>query len=270
MFRVVIVGAAGRMGRRLVANVLDAADCELAGATEIVGSPFLGSDAGELAGCGHCGVAVGDDLAAAVKNADVVINFSTGGVIEATRTATSAGCAAVIGTTALEDGEKRQLRQMADQGARIVFAPNMSVGVNLLFHLCREVAGILGEDYDIEVIEMHHNQKKDAPSGTAVRLAEVICEAHDWEYDEVVRNGRAGLVGARTRNEIGMHALRGGDVVGDHTVIFATGGERLELTHKASSRDTFARGALRAARFLMTAEAGLYDMQDVLNLRERK
>ena len=156
---------------------------------------------------------------------------------------------------------------MAEKGARIVFAPNMSIGVNLLFHLCRQVAAILDEDYDIEVVEMHHNQKKDAPSGTAVRLAEILCEARGLDYNNDVRHGREGITGARTKHEIGMHALRGGDVVGDHTVIFATTGERIELTHKASSRDTFARGALRAVRFLADAKPGLYDMQDVLKLK---
>jgi 4-hydroxy-tetrahydrodipicolinate reductase len=143
----------------------------------------------------------------------------------------------------------------------------MSVGVNLLFHLCKEVASILDEDYDIEIIEMHHNQKKDAPSGTAVTLAEVACEARGLSYNEDVRHGREGIVGARTKKEIGVHAVRGGDVVGDHTVIFATGGERVELTHKASSRDTFAKGALKGVRFLAGAEPGLYNMQDVLKLK---
>jgi 4-hydroxy-tetrahydrodipicolinate reductase len=143
----------------------------------------------------------------------------------------------------------------------------MSVGVNLLFHLCKEVASILGEDYDIEIVEMHHNQKKDAPSGTAVTLAEKICEARGLSYDKDVRHGREGMVGSRTQKEIGMHALRGGDVVGDHTVIFATNGERVELTHKASSRNTFAKGAVKAVRFLASAEPGLYDMQDVLKLK---
>ena len=267
MLKVVVIGAAGRMGRFLVANIMAAPDMELAGAVEIPACPFVGSDAGMLAGCGEAGVAITTDLAAAVTGADAVINFSTSGVVEATRIAFAHGCASVIGTTALGEEARNELQALAGEGAKIVYAPNMSVGVNLLFHLCQEVAQILNEDYDVEIVEMHHNQKKDAPSGTAVRLAEVICEARHLNYDEDVRHGRVGMVGARSRREIGMHSLRGGDVVGDHTVVFATNGERIELTHKASSRETFAKGAIRAVRFLMNAEAGLYDMQDVLNLR---
>ena len=156
---------------------------------------------------------------------------------------------------------------MADNGAKIVFAPNMSVGVNLLFYLSAKAAEILGEDFDIEIVEMHHNLKKDAPSGTAERLGQILCNARGLDYKTDVRHGREGMCGARTKKEIGMHALRGGDVVGDHTVMFAANGERVELTHKASSRDTFARGALLAVRFLAKADSGLYDMQDVLNLR---
>lgn len=143
----------------------------------------------------------------------------------------------------------------------------MSVGVNLLFKLVKEAATILGPDYDVEITEMHHNQKKDAPSGTAVRLAEVVCEAWDWDYDKDVRHGREGLVGARTKHEIGMHSLRGGDVVGDHTVMFAINGERIELTHKASSRDTFVKGCAARRGVSAKAKPGLYDMQDVLGLK---
>ncbi|MFA7230329.1 MAG: 4-hydroxy-tetrahydrodipicolinate reductase [Victivallaceae bacterium] len=267
MIRVIVVGAAGRMGRRLVANIVEADDLTLTGAIEAAGIPFVGQDAGAVAGVGECGVKITDDLNAAVKNADAIIDFSTGGTISNATAAVDAGCAVVIGTTALGDAEKAELKALAGRGGRIVFAPNMSVGVNLLFHLCREVTKVLGEDYDIEIVEMHHNQKKDSPSGTAVRLAEVICAARELSYTENVVHGREGMVGARTKSEIGMHAVRGGDVVGDHTVIFATGGERVELTHKASSRDTFAKGALRAVRFLASSPAGLYDMQDVLKLK---
>lgn len=267
MIRVVIIGAAGRMGRRLVANVMESEDMTLAGAIEAPGNPLLGQDAGSVAGCGPAGVAITDDLEQVAGNADAVINFSLGDVVKDTGTAAAAGCASVIGTTALSDDGKAALKKLADDGAGIVLAPNMSVGVNLLFHLCRQAAAVLGDDYDIEIVEMHHNQKKDAPSGTAVRLAEIAAAARGLSYAADVRHGREGMVGARTRQEIGMHALRGGDVVGDHTVVFATGGERVELTHKASSRDTFAKGALRAVRFLSGARPGLYDMQDVLGLK---
>jgi 4-hydroxy-tetrahydrodipicolinate reductase len=267
MIRVVIIGAAGRMGRRLVANVMEAEDMTLTGAIEAPGNPLLGQDAGSVAGCSVAGVAITDDLKQAVGNADAVINFSLGKVVEDAATAAAAGCTSIIGTTALTGDEKVALNQLAADGARIVFAPNMSVGVNLLFHLCRQAATILGDDYDIEIVEMHHNQKKDAPSGTAVRLAEIAADARGLSYADDVRHGREGMVGARTKREIGMHALRGGDVVGDHTVMFSTGGERVELTHKASSRDTFAKGALRAVRFLSGVKPGLYDMQDVLGLK---
>ena len=267
MIKVAVVGAAGRMGQRLVANVMAAEDMTLAGALEAPASPAIGKDSGMVAGCGENGVKITASPEEALANADAVINFGTSGVLEITRIAVARNATVVIGTTALTDAEKAELNNMAEKGARIVFAPNMSIGVNLLFHLCRQVAAILDEDYDIEVVEMHHNQKKDAPSGTAVRLAEILCEARGLDYNNDVRHGREGITGARTKHEIGMHALRGGDVVGDHTVIFATTGERIELTHKASSRDTFARGALRAVRFLADAKPGLYDMQDVLKLK---
>ncbi len=267
MIKTVVIGAAGRMGRRLVANITESGTLTLAGATEYEGCPLLGQDAGLLAGVGELGVAVTSDLASAVRGADAVINFATAGIVESTRVAVEAGCAVVIGTTALPAETKAELRRMADSGARIVSAYNMSVGVNLLFKLVKEAAQVLGEGYDVEIVEMHHNQKKDAPSGTAVRLAEVVCEARGWDYDADVRHGREGVIGARSAREIGMHSLRGGDVVGDHTVVFAVNGERVELSHKASSRDTFAKGALRAVEFLHRATPGLYDMQDVLGLK---
>ena len=267
MIKVVIIGAGGRMGRRLIANIMESDDLQLVGAIEVPGNPLLGQDAGIVAGCGANKILMTDDLKTVCVGADAVINFSTGNVAKDAEIATAAGCASVIGTTALDDAEKAKLRELADNGARIVFAPNMSVGVNLLFHLCGQVSTLLGEDYDIEIVEMHHNLKKDAPSGTAVRLGEIAAAARGLSYEKDIRHGREGITGARTKKEIGMHALRGGDVVGDHTVIYATGGERLELTHKASSRDTFAKGALRAARFLANAKPGLYDMQDVLGLK---
>jgi 4-hydroxy-tetrahydrodipicolinate reductase len=268
MIRTLIIGAAGRMGRMLVAGVLRDPNLALAAAIEIPACPFVGQDAGTVAGLSACGVRITGDLAAAVRTADVVIDFSAAETALANaRLAAAAGCAVVLGTTGLKAEDRAALADLAKGGARIVFAPNMSVGVNLLFHLCERAARLLGPDYDIEVVEMHHNQKKDAPSGTAVRLGEILAAAAGLDYPEAARHGREGLVGARTRKEIGMHAVRGGDVVGDHTVIFATGGERVELAHKASSRETFVTGALRAVKFLAAARPGLYDMQDVLGLR---
>jgi 4-hydroxy-tetrahydrodipicolinate reductase len=268
MMQTVIAGAAGRMGSALIQAVCEADDFELSGAVEAPGHPAVGQDAGQVAGVAATGVVVTADPAAVLARADVLIDFSFHEAAPGNaRAACEAGSAVVIGTTGLTAAEQTVIAELATAGNRIVLAPNMSVGVNLMFHLCGRVAKVLGEAYDIEVVEMHHNQKRDAPSGTAVRLAEILAETMDMSYAENVRHGRQGMVGARPSREIGMHALRGGDVVGDHTVIFATAGERVELVHKASSRATFANGALRAARFLMAAEAGLYDMQDVLGLR---
>ena len=268
MQKILIQGAAGRMGRMLVAQVMNDPQLELGGATEQPSCPLLGQDAGLVAGCGACGVLLTADEDAALAQCDAAIAFTAAEpTVALAKKCAASGKALVIGTTSLTAEQKELLKTLAAQGARIVFAPNMSVGVNLLFALCAKVGKLLDEDYDIEVVEMHHNQKKDAPSGTAVRLAEILCEARGLDYAKDVRHGREGLVGARTKHEIGMHALRGGDVVGDHTVIFATKGERIELTHKASSRETFAKGAVRAVKFLANAGAGLYDMQDVLGLK---
>jgi 4-hydroxy-tetrahydrodipicolinate reductase len=242
--RVVIVGSKGRMGEALLR--LAAAD------------PGL-----ELAG----GVDRGDDLDAAIGRADVLIEFAQHALSPSlAEKAAAQGNALVIGTTGHTDAERQAISAAA---ARIplVFAPNFSVGVNLLFHLTRLAAETLDESFDREVVEMHHRHKLDAPSGTARRLGEILAKAAGGSYDDLVLHGRHGDVGARPRRVIGMHALRGGDVVGDHTVTFAADGERLELTHRASSRDTFASGALRAARWAVTQKPGLYSMQDVLGLK---
>ena len=210
----------------------------------------------------------GDDFAGAVPNCDAVIDFSHHSVLEPVL----ARCidqqkTLVIGTTGHTDAQVAGIRHAAQQ-IPIVFAPNYSVGVNTLFWLTRKAAEILGPGFDLEVVEMHHRMKKDAPSGTAKRLAEILAEVRQLSYNDDTRHGRSGIVGERTQAEIGMHAIRGGDVVGDHTVIFAGAGERVELTHKASSRETFARGALRAALWAHGKPARLYDMQDVLGLRD--
>ena len=208
-----------------------------------------------------------DNFPAALAQCDAVIDFSathiTGPVAKA---CAEAGKVLVIGTTGHELAEREQINKAA-QNIPLVFSPNYSVGVNTLFWLTRKAAEILGPDFDLEVVEMHHRLKKDSPSGTARQLAEILAEVRQLDYAESARHGRAGIVGERTSNEIGVHAIRGGDVVGDHTVIYAAPGERLELTHKASSRDTFARGALRAAQWAAKQPAGLYDMQDVLGLK---
>jgi 4-hydroxy-tetrahydrodipicolinate reductase len=213
------------------------------------------------------GLDVGDDLAAALPACDAVIDFthadSTVAVAEA---CAAAGKILVIGTTGHNDADRARISEISKK-IPVVFAPNFSVGVNTLFWLTRKATEILGPDFDLEVVEMHHRLKKDSPSGTARRLAEILAEVRELDYDKNVMHGREGMVGERQKTEIGMHAVRGGDVVGDHTVIYANVGERVELTHKASSRDTFAKGALRAARWAQGQKPGLYDMQDVLGLK---
>ena len=267
MIRTIITGSAGRMGKALVAAIAANPEFQLAGATEYPASPFIGQDAGTVAGVAALDVPISASLSPEMlANADAIIDFSTGNVLENARAAAKAGLSIVIGTTALTDADKAALRELSAQSARIVQTFNYSVGVNLLFFLSGKTASLLADDFDMEIIEAHHNQKKDAPSGTAVRLAEVLCEAADRNQGDLVY-GRQGIVGARTRREIGIHAVRGGDIVGDHTVLFAGDGERIELTHRASSRMTFAKGALRAAKWLAGASAGYYDMQDVLGLR---
>jgi 4-hydroxy-tetrahydrodipicolinate reductase len=209
----------------------------------------------------------GDNFAYAITSCDAVIDFSATQITpQVAQACADAGKVLVIGTTGHELAEREQISRAALK-IPLVFSPNYSVGVNTLFWLTRKAAEILGPGFDLEVVEMHHRLKKDSPSGTARHLAEILAEVRKLEYVEAARHGRAGLVGERSENEIGVHAIRGGDVVGDHTVIYAAPGERLELTHKASNRDTFARGALRAAKWASTQSPGLYDMQDVLGLK---
>lgn len=208
----------------------------------------------------------GDDLASVIDGADVVIDFSLKqATLSVAKLCAEKKKALVIGTTGHEDGERAEISSLKSD-IPIVWASNFSTGVNTLFWLTRKAAEILGPDYDLEVVEMHHRHKVDAPSGTGRTLGEILCEVRDKQYNEDIRHGREGIVGARTREEIGMHSLRGGDVVGDHTVVYAGDGERLELTHKAASRDTFANGALRAASWAVKQSSGLYNMQDVLGL----
>ncbi|PAZ01639.1 MAG: 4-hydroxy-tetrahydrodipicolinate reductase [Spartobacteria bacterium AMD-G5] len=213
------------------------------------------------------GLDVGDDLAAALSACDAVIDFThADSTVTVAEACAAAGKILVIGTTGHNDADRARISELSKK-IPVVFAPNFSVGVNTLFWLVRKATEILGPDFDLEVVEMHHRLKKDSPSGTARRLAEILAEVRDLDYDKNVMHGREGMVGERQKTEIGMHAVRGGDVVGDHTVIYANIGERVELTHKASSRDTFAKGALRAARWAQGQKPGLYDMQDVLGLK---
>ncbi len=244
MTRVIIPGSKGRMGKALVACLPRHPTLQLAGQID-----------------------QGDDLAALLGQADVVIDFSS----HSATAGIAALCAnhrkaMVIGTTGHSTEDRTQITGYSSQ-IPMVLSSNYSTGVNTLFWLTRQAAQVLGPDFDLEVIEMHHRHKRDAPSGTAHTLAEILAEVRKQQLEAVVRHGRSGIVGERTSQEIGMHSIRGGDVVGDHTVIFAGAGERVELTHKASSRETFANGALRAAQWVVAQPPGLYDMQDVLGLK---
>ncbi len=263
---VVVAGAAGRMGQRIVACLRDIPELRLAAALEAAAHPALGRDAGELAGVGHVGVPVGADPAAAITRDRVLVEFS---VPEASlahlRLVAQTGARAVIGTTGFAAAQREEIATLARRAA-ILVSPNMSVAVNVAFKLLATMARALGDDYDVEITETHHRFKKDAPSGTALRMAEVVAEALGRDLGAVAVYGRQGLPGERTRSEIGILSARSGDVVGEHTVSFGALGERLELIHKAHSRDTFARGALRAARWIAGRPPGLYSMQDVLGL----
>jgi len=263
---VVVAGAAGRMGTRLVACLQGADDLRLVGALAAPAHPALGRDAGELAGIGRLGVAVGGDPATVVTPDRVLVEFSVPEAsLEHLRLVARNGARAVIGTTGFTDAQRAEIGDLAKRAA-ILVSPNMSVAVNVAFSLLGTMAKALGDEYDVELTETHHRFKKDAPSGTALRMAEIVAAALGRDPDRVLVHGRQGLPGERTRAEIAVLSLRSGDVVGEHTVSFGTLGERLELTHRAHTRDTFARGALRAVRFLAARPPGLYSMQDVLGL----
>jgi 4-hydroxy-tetrahydrodipicolinate reductase len=264
--RIAIAGSAGRMGRTLVEAVQKSDDMLLAAALEQPGSPFLGRDAGELVGA-PCGLAITDDFDSALAAADCLIDFTRpAGTMAHLAACRRRGVAMVIGTTAIAVEQKLQI-QDASRDIPIVFAPNMAVGVNLVFKLLDVAARALDQGYDIEIIEAHHRQKVDAPSGTALRMGEVVAEALGRELSKCAVFGREGVTGERDPSTIGFATVRGGDIVGDHTVLFAGTGERIEITHKAASRMPYAQGALRAARFMASRRNGLYDMQDVLGLR---
>ena len=267
MIKVIVAGCAGRMGSRLVALTKESASLTLVGAIEGSGHVAIGEDVGKLAGCGPAGVTVGDDLSAVIERGAVVIDFSApAATLAHLRIVARHRRAMVIGTTGFTTQELGELRTLATL-IPCLFSPNMSVGVNLLFKVLAEMARALGDDYDIEVLEAHHRLKKDAPSGTALKMADILAKAVNRDMGQVGVYARKGVIGERTSAEIGMQSIRAGDIVGDHTVIFGGLGERIEVTHRAQSRDTFARGALRAAHWLVKQPPGLYDMMDVLSLR---
>jgi 4-hydroxy-tetrahydrodipicolinate reductase len=262
----VVGGAAGRMGTRIVALARERADLRIVGALEAAGHRALGADAGEVAQAGHGGVPITSDAAAAITAGRVLVEFSVPEAsLEHLRLVAAAGACAVIGTTGFSEAQRAEIEALG-QRAAIMHAPNMSIAVTLAFKLLPIMARALGDDYDVEITEIHHRFKKDAPSGTAVRMAELVAAALGRDIATVGVYGRHGLAGERPAKEIGVMALRSGDVVGEHTVSFGSLGERLELTHRAHSRDTFARGALRAARWVAGQPPGLYSMADVLGL----
>ena len=267
IIRVAIAGSGGRMGRTLVQAVAQAEGLELCQASERPDSPLVGLDAGELAGFGKLGVVIKPELVVSPDACNVLIDFtSPNAALNHLTVCRQAGWSLVLGTTGFDEAGRTAI-EAASRDIGIVFAPNMSVGVNLCFKLLDITTRVMGEEVDIEIIEAHHRHKVDAPSGTALRMGEVIAAALGRDLAEVAVYGRQGQTGPRPRQAIGFETIRAGDVVGEHSVWFAADGERIEITHKASSRLTFAQGAVRAARWLAGRGPGLFDMQDVLGLR---
>ena len=264
--KVAIAGSTGRMGRALIEAVLRAPDASLAAALEQRGNASLGRDAGELVG-ESCGVPISEDVAQALAGCDVLVDFTRpAGTIQHLAICRTLGVKLVIGTTGFDDAQKRAIADGAKEIA-IAMAPNFSVGVNVTFKLLEVAAAALNHGYDVEIVEVHHRHKVDAPSGTALRMGEIVARGLGRDLRQDAVYGREGVTGERKTETIGFATVRGGDVVGDHTVMFLGTGERIEITHRSSSRATYAQGALRSARFLADKPNGLYDMQDILGLR---
>jgi 4-hydroxy-tetrahydrodipicolinate reductase len=264
--KIAVMGAAGRMGRELVRAIAAQPGCSVSGAAETAGSPALGKDIGELAGLEHIGVAVTSDAASVIAAADAIVDFTVPKAsVEFARLAAKCGTAHIIGTTGFDEASEAAIASAARKTA-IVKAGNMSLGVNLLVALTKQVAAALGNDFDIEIVEMHHRMKVDAPSGTALMLGEAAASGRNVALAERSVRVRDGHTGPRKPGDIGFATLRGGSVVGDHTVIFAGEGERIELTHRAADRGIFARGAVKAALWAKGRAPGLYAMTDVLGI----
>lgn len=264
--KIAVAGASGRMGHMLIEAILDAADATLSGALDIAASPSIGTDAAAFLGK-PSGVLIESDLAKGLADADFLIDFTRPeGTLKHLEYCAAHGIKMIIGTTGFDAAGKAAIEAAAKKTA-IMFAPNMSVGVNVTMKLLEMAAKNFSEGYDIEIIEAHHRNKVDAPSGTAIKMGEVIAGALGKELNDVAVWAREGVTGARDPSSIGFATVRGGDIIGDHTVLFAGDGERIEISHKSSSRVSYAHGSLRAARFLADKKSGLYDMQDVLGLR---
>ncbi len=268
MIKAVVTGAGGRMGGRIITLISAAKDIRVVGAVEQKGHALIGKEVGEALGLGTTGVRIDDDLGTCIEKGDVVIDFTNHeaslGHLEL---AAKKNRAIVIGSTGFTAEEMKKAARLAKK-ARCVLAPNMSVGVNVLFKVLDDVARILGDEYDVEIVEAHHHLKKDAPSGTAMKMAQIVAKALKRDLDKDGVYTRKGLIGERKKTEIGIQTLRAGDIVGEHNVMFGAVGERLEFIHRAHSRDNFAKGAIRAAKWIVGRENGLYDMQDVLGLRD--
>lgn len=267
MLKSIVVGAAGRMGNRAIHIISEAEGIELVGAVERKGHPAVGRDAGEIVGLERLNVKIEDSLDAVIHSGDVIVDFTDHTAsLDNLRVAAGGGKPIVIGSTGFSSEEMEEVKRLS-KNTRCVLAPNMTVGVNLMFKVVGDVSRVLGDDYDVEVVEAHHRFKKDSPSGTAVKIGQIIAETLKRDLNEVGVYGRKGIIEGRAPKEIGIHAVRAGDIVGEHTVVFGGLGERLEITHKAHSRDAFAHGAVKAAKWIVDQENGLYDMQDVLGLK---
>lgn len=264
--RIAIVGASGRMGRQLITAVVQHKQTRLGAVLVRSGSPLIGCDAGQLAGCGHAGIAVTDKAEAAINDFDVLIDFtSPASSLQWIEFCQQHNKAIVIGTTGFSQAEKQRITEVS-QHIPIVLAANFSIGVNLMLSLLQQTARVMGEHCDIEILEAHHRNKVDAPSGTALAMGEVIADTLDWDLSQQAVYSREGNTGIRPEKTIGFATLRAGDIVGEHTAIFADSGERVEITHKASSRSTFAIGAVRAAIWLSNKKPGLYGMKEVISV----
>lgn len=267
MINLIVSGASGKMGSRIIALSRDITDIKLTGAVERKGHKEIGNDIGPVIGIGITGVSITDDVKTVIEKGDVLVDFSSpSATIECLKSLSGTPVPVVIGTTGFSKDEVEYIKLYA-QGTPCVFAPNMSVGVNLLLKVLEDIAKVTGDEYDVEIVEAHHRLKKDAPSGTAMKMAQVLASALNRNLEDNAVYARHGLIGERTKKEIGIQTVRAGDIVGEHTVLFGGLGERIEITHKASSRDTFARGALKAAQWVYKQTPGLYDMQDVLGLK---
>jgi 4-hydroxy-tetrahydrodipicolinate reductase len=267
MIRTIVTGAAGRMGSRIIHLVSESKDMIIGAALEKEGHAAVNKDLGEFLGLGRMGIPVGVHLGEVLDRGDVIIDFTSHAAsLENLRLASKQKKPVIIGSTGFTADEMAEARDLC-RTVPCVLAPNMSVGVNLLFKIVKEVAVALGEGYDIEILEIHHRMKKDAPSGTAMKLAQILAQARSLDLDQAAVYERKGFTGERKPDEIGIQTFRAGDIIGEHTVLFGGLGERIEITHRAHNRDTFARGALRAARWIVGRPNGLYDMQDVLGLK---